>query len=247
MIVCTALSQKILTIVHFQLHHQFTDVAGSLSHGIAITVREEFTHSDASKISSVIELQRERRKAAVIIARWYRVHFHRPKRAGLDRLNSSSRSIRRSHSTAGNSLGLSFSRKGSAEDQKSGRNSGMRFNLDKMYRSRFKSASMSDLAFDDSDTSENPNEVDSIDNDDECDISVSEQARRMGIAAYQAMIDSDKEGDMCIVEKCYIIMGTRLADQSVVFYALQNLIDMERKVSVSSFKCPVLLADPVFV
>ncbi len=221
---------------------KFTDVAGSLSHGIAITVREELTHSDASKISSVIELQRERRKAAVIIARWYRIHFHRPKRAP-ERLNSS-RSIRRSHSTAGNSLGISFTRKGSADDQKTGRNSGMRFNLDKMYRSRFKSASMSDLAFDDSDTSEHPNEVDSIDNDDECDLSVSEEARRLGIAAYQAMIDSDKEGDMCIVEKSYIIMGTRLADQSLVFYALQNLIDMERKVSVFEVKCPVLLLIP---
>ncbi len=219
-------------------------MAGTLSHGIAITVREELTHSDASKISSVIELQRERRKAAVIIARWYRIHFHRPKRAP-ERLNSArSLSIRRSHSTAGNSLGLSFSRKGSAEDQKTGRHSGMRFNLDKMYRSRFKSASMSDLAFDDSDNSEYPNEVDSIDNDDECDLSVSEQARRLGIAAYQAMIDSDKEGDMCIVEKSYIIMGTRLADQSLVFYALQNLIDMERKVSVFAVKCPVLLPIP---
>lgn len=223
-------------------------MAGSLSHGIAITVREELTQSDASKISSVIQLQRERRKAAVIIARWYRIQFHRPKRAAPDRLNSS-RSIKRSNSTAGNSRGLSFSRKGSAEDQKSGRNSGirnsgMRFNLDKMYRSRFKSASMSDLAFDDSDTSEHPNEVDSID---ECDISVSEEARRLGISAYQAMIDSDKEGDMCIVEKSYIIMGTRLTDLSLVFYALQNLIDMERKVSVFIVKCAVMFVDPVFV
>ncbi len=210
-------------------------MAGSLSHGIAITVREDLAHSDASKISSVIELQRERRKAAVIIARWYRIHFQRPKRAGSDRQNNS-RPIKRAHSTAGSSLGLNFSRKGSAEDQKSGRNSGLRFNLDKMYRSRFKSASMSDLAFDGSDTSasEHPNEVDSTDNDDEdeCDVSVSEQARRMGISAYQAMVDSDKEGDMCIVEKSYIIMGTRLPDQSLVFYALQNLIDMERKVCV---------------
>lgn len=203
---------------------KFTDVAGSLSHGIAITVREELTDSDASKISSVIELQRERRKAAVKIARWYRIQFRRPKRAFSGR-SKSRRSMKRSNS---NSLGLGFNRKGT-DEHKTGRNSGIRAAVDKMYRSRFKSASSGDLAFDGSDTEENQNEDDSV--DDDYYAPVSERARRLGKSAYQAMVDSDKEGDMCIVEKSYIIMGTRLADQSLFFCALQNLIDMERKVS----------------
>jgi len=214
----------------------FTDVAGSLSHGIAITVREELTDSDASKISSVIELQRERRKAAVMIARWYRIQFNRPKRVFSSRAFSS-RSIKRSNSTTGR--GLSFNRKSTTEDQKVSRNSGIgiRAAVDKMYRSRFKSSSTGDLAFDGSDTSEHPSEVDSIDDDDdEYDVPVSQQARRMGIAAYQAMVDSDKEGDICIVEKSYIIIGTRLVDQSLFFCALQNLIDMERKINVKATK-----------
>ena len=70
-----------------------------------------------------------------------------------------------------------------------------------------------------------------VDNDDEYLAPVAEHARRMGISAYQAMVDAEKEGDMCIVEKSYIIIGTLLVDQSLFFCALQNLIDMERKVS----------------
>jgi hypothetical protein len=92
-----------------------------------------------------------------------------------------------------------------------------------------------DIAFDESDTSENLDDAASIDHDvvddDESLAPVAEHARRMGISAYKAMIDSEKEGDMCIVEKSYILTGTRLVDQSLFFCALQNLIDMERKVS----------------
>jgi hypothetical protein len=218
------------------LSSKFTDVAGSLSHGIAITVREELTHSDASKISSVIELQREKRRAAVVIARWYRIQFRRPKRTHPGR-PLSSRSIKRANSATAITLnkGLSFNRNGSAEEgQKWGRNNGVgiRAAMDKvMIRSRFKSSSAGDIAFDESDTSNYTDEADSIDNDDEYLAPVAEHARRMGISAYQAMVDAEKEGDMCIVEKSYIIIGTRLVDQSLFFCALQNLIDMERKVS----------------
>jgi hypothetical protein len=199
-----------------------------------------------SEISSVIELQREKRRAAVVIARWYRIQFRRPRRA------HASRSIKRANSNAGSNKGLSFNRKGSTDEgQKSLRNSGfgMRAAVDKMmYRSRFKSSSMGDIAFDESDTSENPVEADSVDidvddDDDEHFQTVSEYARRMGTTAYQAMVDSEKEGDICIVEKSYIIIGTRLVDQSLFFCALQNLIDMERKVS-ASIKCDILYVMP---
>jgi hypothetical protein len=212
---------------------KFTDVAGSLSHGVAITVTEELTNNDASKISSVIELQREKRRAAVVIARWYRIQFRRPRRT------YSGRRMKRANSAVGSgNKGLGFNRKGSAEEgRKSGRNSGIgiRAAMDKMmYRSRMKSSSMGDIAFDESDHSDNIDESDPYDDafdDDQHSPPVSEYARRMGISAYQAMVDSEKEGDICIVEKSYIIIGMRLVDQSLFFCALQNLIDMERKVS----------------
>ena len=212
---------------------KFTDVAGSLSHGVAITVTEELTNKDASKISSVIELQREKRRAAVVIARWYRIQFRRPRRT------YSGRRMKRANSAVGSgNKGLGFNRKGSAEeDRKLGRNSGIgiRAAMDKMmYRSRMKSSSMGDIAFDESEHSDNIDESDPYDDafdDDQHSPPVSEYARRMGISAYRAMVDSEKEGDICIVEKSYIIIGMRPVDQSLFFCALQNLIDMERKVS----------------
>lgn len=132
----------------------------------------------------------------------------------------------------------SLTRKSNIDEvRKSGRSSGIgiRAAMDKMmYKSRFKSASMGDIAFDGSDRSGYQYEADSVENDftdSEHFAPLSEYARRMGVSAYQAMVESEKEGDICIVEKSYIMIGTRLADVSLFFYALQNLIDMERKVS----------------
>lgn len=62
-------------------------------------------------------------------------------------------------------------------------------------------------------------------------LSVSEHARRLGSEAYQAMLDAKSDGDVCIVEKSYVITGTPLQDQSLFFCGLQNLINMERMVS----------------
>jgi len=55
-----------------------------------------------------------------------------------------------------------------------------------------------------------------------------EHVHRLARAAYQSMKDAEIEGDICIVEKSYVITGTPLQDQSLFFYGLQNLIDMER-------------------
>jgi hypothetical protein len=60
---------------------------------------------------------------------------------------------------------------------------------------------------------------------------VSEYARRLGRAAYQAMLDAENDGDICIVEKSYVITGTPLNYQSLFFCGLQNLVNMERMVS----------------
>jgi hypothetical protein len=59
----------------------------------------------------------------------------------------------------------------------------------------------------------------------------SENARRLGRAAYQAMLDAENDGDICIVQKSYVITGTPLNDQSLFFCGLQNLVNMERLVS----------------
>lgn len=115
---------------------------------------------------------------------------------------------------------------------------GLRAAMDKVMsinrsrKGKFKSASLGDLAVDDSDSSDDESSYGNMRNtiwEDE-QLPIPEHIKRLGADAYQAMVDAEKEGSICIVEKSYVLTGTRLQDQSLFFCALQNLIDMERKV-----------------
>ena len=72
---------------------------------------------------------------------------------------------------------------------------------------------------------------DSCEVDHQLPATISERARRLGREAFQAMLDAEDHGDICIAEKSYVITGTPLQDQSLFLCGLQNLIDMERLVS----------------
>ena len=91
-------------------------------------------------------------------------------------------------------------------------------------RSNIRSTSLGDVAGTDTETSD-----DSV-GEDECS-TTPEHIRLLGQSAYKAMIDAEKEGDICIVEKCYVLTGTRLQEQSLLFCALQNLINMDRNLN----------------
>lgn len=97
-----------------------------------------------------------------------------------------------------------------------------------MSKKMFKSFSIGDAAFGESDTtvecSSEQERAEAV------SAPVPEHIRLLGLSAYQAMIDAEKEGYMCIVEKSYVLTGIKLQDTSLFFCALQNLIDMERKV-----------------
>ena len=109
----------------------------------------------------------------------------------------------------------------------------MSMNRKHMRGNSFMSGSMGDIAAD-SDQTDDDESIISI--DEILDpTSFPEHIRRLGIEAYEAMMNAAKEGDMCIVEKSYVIIGTPLRDQSLFFCALQNLIDMERQVRVQFF------------
>ena len=60
---------------------------------------------------------------------------------------------------------------------------------------------------------------------------VSDEVRRLAIESYQEMLKNDTLGDACLVQKCYIMIGTRPEEQSLIFCALQQIIDLEREVS----------------
>ncbi|KAL7540936.1 hypothetical protein ACHAXR_010487 [Thalassiosira sp. AJA248-18] len=182
----------------------------------------------------------ERRRSVAVIARWWRKQFRRPERLQSGPIFGSKPMVKRANSMVEKASSMKWGRKGSDEEshrKSEDRNSaaGLRAAMDKvmsMNRSRkgkFKSASMGDLAFDESDHSDEDSF--GVDYGGEEFIPPSEHVRRLGRSAYQAMIDAEKEGDICIIEKCYVLTGTRLQDQSLFFCALQNLIDMERKIN----------------
>ena len=60
---------------------------------------------------------------------------------------------------------------------------------------------------------------------------VSDKVRRLAAESYQEMVKNDTYGDACLVQKCYIMIGTRPAEQSLIFCALQQIVDLEREVS----------------
>uniref|UniRef100_A0A7S4J9G5 cGMP-dependent protein kinase n=1 Tax=Odontella aurita TaxID=265563 RepID=A0A7S4J9G5_9STRA len=68
---------------------------------------------------------------------------------------------------------------------------------------------------------------DSADSDLEDD--VSEAVRRQAAEAYNAMIEADRLGDVCVVEMCHVLIGTRPEEQSLLLCALQQLVDLERE------------------
>lgn len=215
---------------------KFTDVAGSLSHGCAITIREELVGDDAAKVSSVIQFHRQRRRSAVVIARWWRKQFRQPQRSKSGPIfGSRPVAARRANS-------MKWGRRSTHEERNSA--VGIRGAMDKvmsMSRSRnFKSASMGDIAFDDDERDPYDEESwDSGKDDASLHEPQPEHIRRLGISAYQAMIEADEAGYICVVDKSYVLTGTKLQDQSLFFCALQNLVDMERKVSLLfSFSLP---------
>ena len=185
----------------------FTDVAGSLSHGCAITIREELKTNDTRAVLLAISLYRKMRRSARVVGRWW-IKQHRRQRSQL----KSRPMVTRAHSMVEKASNMKWGRKGSDK---------LVVSMNGLRRSKFRSTSLGDVAGTDTETSDDSG------GEDEC-TTPPEHIRLLGQSAYQAMIDAEKEGDMCIVEKCYVLTGTRLQEQSLLFCALQNLINMER-------------------
>ncbi len=213
---------------------QFTDVAGSLNHGCTVTTREVLTHSDAREVSSAIVLARAWRRSAAVIARWWFKQHRRPGRSrSTPSFNSKSKG-NRAHSMVEKASNMKWGRKvgdGEANRLNDYRSNatGLRAAVEKvMSKNIFKSSSMGDLTFD------TAVEYSGHSYAEERCSPLPEHIRLLGISAYQAMIKAEKEGDVCIVEKSFVLTGTKLHDTSLFFCALQNLIDMERKVRLRS-------------
>lgn len=62
------------------------------------------------------------------------------------------------------------------------------------------------------------------------ELNVCEKARILGREAFEAMNEVTAMGDVCVVEKCYVLIGGNQSDQWLQFRLLQNMIEMEQKV-----------------
>ncbi len=52
--------------------------------------------------------------------------------------------------------------------------------------------------------------------------------------AYEAMMQADAEGDVCIIEKCYVMVGGKQSEQFLHLRLLQNMINKEQEVRTNS-------------
>ena len=199
---------------------KFTDVQGSLSHGVAITIFEELTGSHAQKICRFLDLHRHRRRARVVISRW---------------LNAKLSDFRRAISTRTLSTRRASSSKHTSTARLEKRSNSMNVSIREAMERMISKTGMSSREMSSSYSGSTDFEIDET----TFEITepapvysspISKDARRLGREAYQAMIDVEEDGDICIVEKSYVITGTSLQDQSLIFCGLQNLINMERLV-----------------
>merc|ERR1711933_21897 len=55
------------------------------------------------------------------------------------------------------------------------------------------------------------------------------KSRSQTVESYETMLENELIGEVCIVEKCYILTGVDAKSHSLLFNALQQLIDLERK------------------
>ena len=60
---------------------------------------------------------------------------------------------------------------------------------------------------------------------------VSEISRDRAEESYKIMQRNEGSGEVCIMERCFIVMETTLEELSLMFHVLQIMIDFERKVS----------------
>ena len=69
---------------------------------------------------------------------------------------------------------------------------------------------------------------------DDDDMKREERALKLAKESYKTMMQNSKLGDVLIIERSYVLLGTKPNDHSMLFSALQKLIEKEDQVSVIS-------------
>jgi len=196
----------------YQLH-VFTDASGSLSHGVAINTREvlsDITNISATNISDDTNINNKSKNKMELLDLISALRRCRRKAAAARTIarywhayRTKKRDKLSSHSNASPKF---WEKKGKHHWQGlfSGKNGG----------------------------AHNKHKVGSIPEEGELKSKISSSSTtaviRQAREAYKLMTES-QEDEVCIVEKSYILLGTRPEEQSLLFAAMQNMVDMERE------------------
>mmetsp|Transcript_3030 Transcript_3030/g.4565 ORF Transcript_3030/g.4565 Transcript_3030/m.4565 type:complete len:1665 (-) Transcript_3030:65-5059(-) len=227
--------------------HSFTDEKGDLSHGISITTLEEL-HCElfvAARITAEFLRRRKRRRAGRIIVRWCCEIYHSlaagnpmekyPLRRSSGNSNYFSSNEGELNGTGRPNLIRNIRRLGSLVSSSFLQEPSLNTSINSIGSSKKtlqrKLSDVGKISRHQESPSLSVNET-MLEVEFGLNLNKTKKSDVSKAAASQAfshMTQSDKLGDVCVVERCYVLVGTNSDNHSLLFCALQQLVDIERE------------------
>jgi len=228
--------------------HVFTDVTGALRHGIAITVWEEVDVHD-STLAECLFIMREQRRAATMISRCYRIYRQR-----VAEILLKNKELNKEDDTGLRRFGLNkvnsffYRSKQVTKEDKTEKEKTTTY--EKLY-SKLKAthrATQDEQFYVGWGNGNGAEQQDTMTARRSAPLPSEEKksVEELASEAYRAMVASDKRGDICVIEKCYVFIGTRPKEHSALFCALQQMVDWEREVRSTNTIKTLLLNERCF-
>jgi len=193
----------------YQLH-TFTNAVGQIQYGVSITIREVLSNS--SNVIPTLKLFRRKRAAAVKIKRFILQYTSNGKESSY--IKRFIKKGRRQSILSNNNIKPFLKKIPSSRDRSS-------------TRALLRRTSTSFDNFSSVKTQRNVSRnFDKLWQQNQNFLPQTSQAKK----PVNNMLRRDRLGDVCIVEKCFVLIGTSPEEQSLLLQALQQLIDLERSI-----------------
>jgi len=209
----------------YQLH-AFTNEYGDRQYGVSITIREEIYVGDEQALNAILSyfrIVRRKRRAARIISQWWYEYL---KNRYQSKTESDEQSLPTKSQRQKNG---SFLRRAiSWKDEESSYHKPLHL-IDRVKDSLKRRNLPETKSKSESDLNKPSPQKKSEGSATQPDKIISLRAKRLAAEAYRVMNDNTRAGDVCIIEICYVMLGTKLHEQSLVLSALQKFVDVERE------------------
>lgn len=191
--------------------HTFTDESGAEKCGLSVTIREEVSNVCITMLKDL----RQTRKSAATIRNFYKNYIQKlPQELKRSKKHSKK-------GTVGSSLIASSIRR--LSDPVSDRLDGSRSNKRRNSATSIEATTPKPVVSDNDFTFHKSS------------------VRNKAKDSYRCMLRNERLGETCIVEKCFVFVGTKGDEQSLMLCALKHLVDHERMVRflklVPHFRC----------